>query len=70
MNMGKMSLDELHESLREIESKIPIASHKTRRLLREEIERRKMRGAKLKVGKSLADDGVIDPEGWKTYPFD
>ena len=70
MNLGKMSMDELREALRKIESKIPIDSHKTRRLIREEIESRKMEEARLKVAKSLADDGIIDPEGWENHPFD
>jgi hypothetical protein len=70
MNLGKMSMDELGEALRKIESSIPIASHKTRRLIREEIESRKMEEARLQVAKSLADDGIIDPEGWEDHPFD
>jgi len=70
MNLGKMSVDELREALRKIESSIPIASHKARRLIREEIESRKMEEARRKVAKSLADDGIIDPEGWENHPFD
>tara|TARA_R110000744_G_scaffold70974_1_gene143122 strand:- start:10 stop:228 length:219 start_codon:yes stop_codon:yes gene_type:complete len=70
MNLRKMSMDELREALRKIESVIPIASHKTRRLIREEIGSRKMEEARLQVAKSLADDGIIDPEVWENHPFD
>lgn len=70
MNFGKMSMDELNASLRKIESKIPIDSHKTRRLILKEIESRKMEVARLQVAHGLAVDGVIDPEGWENHPFD
>lgn len=70
MNLRKMSLQELNRTLRDIESRIPLESHKQRRLILDEIENRKLEEARIKVAKSLADAGIIDPEGWENHPFD